>query len=31
MNEGWDCYPINEVADRQQLLVERMKIENNNK
>ncbi|MBQ3805629.1 MAG: helix-turn-helix domain-containing protein [Prevotella sp.] len=28
MEKGWGCYPINEVADRQELLAERMKIEN---
>ena len=28
MEKGWGYYPINEVADRQQLLAERMKIEN---
>lgn len=27
MEEGWGCYPINEVADRHQLLMERMKTE----
>ena len=31
MEKGWGCYPINEVADRQELLAERMKIESNNK
>ncbi len=30
MEEGWGCYPINEVADRHQLLMERMKTEYNN-
>ena len=27
MEEGWGNYPINEVADRQELLAERMKTE----
>ena len=30
MEEGWGNYPINEVADRQELLAERMKTEYNN-
>ena len=30
MEEGWGNYPINEVADRQELLAERIKTENNN-
>lgn len=27
LEEGWGCYPINEVADRQELLAERLKTE----
>jgi hypothetical protein len=28
MEKGWGCYPINEVADRQELLEERIITEN---